>query len=400
MCFSGPMESELENLSLLEEEEDELVLDPQPILQEGGDSDLCVVGRVVSDQPIIFNLLRTRMALIWKPTKGVHVKEIGDSRFLFQFFRHIDVKRVMDGAPWSFGPHPLVLHRLRLGDIPQTVPLTHIPFWVHIHGLPVGFFSENIGKSLGDFLGRFLEYDESNRASVWREFMRIRVELDVNEPLKRFKKLKFNGKLISVSFKYERLQAFCFLCGKLGHTESFCNILYDLDEAQIEVIRKGAKGWGPFLKADVRKSIRTMGDRWLRAGDGRGFGQAKDPVGKGADMEDRGGVNSPKGNLGGSPVKNPNANFLEESSKVQISSRGFCNDLSMVSNPIYEDSPRNKAEDLHGNNFFVETKKRKVTSQFGNEDWQAGEGAKGRIDNDEGSDNFLGVGPAERAHPS
>lgn len=141
MFLSFAMDAALENLSLLDEEEDELVLDPQPNSSEGGYVKYCVVGRVVSDQPIVFNLLRSRMALIWKPSKGVYMKEIGGNRFLFQFFHHIDVKRVLDGAPWSFGAHPLVLHCLRVGDIPQHVPLDHIPFWVHIHGLPVGFFS-------------------------------------------------------------------------------------------------------------------------------------------------------------------------------------------------------------------------------------------------------------------
>lgn len=281
------MERAFENLSLLEEEEDELVIDPQNVPQEEGVADYCVVGRVVSDQPIIFNLLRFRMALIWKPTKGVHVKEIGDNRFLFQFFHHIDVNRVMEGAPWSFGPHPLVLHRLCIGDIPHQIPLNHIPFWVRIFGLPVGFFSENIGKILGDFLGRFLEYDESNKVSIWREFMRIRVELDVNEPLKRYKKIMFKGNLISVSFKYERLQTFCFVCGKLGHTESFCNTFFDMDEAQVEVVRKSAKGWGPFLKADVRRTIRKEGDHWLRSGDGGVSDQIKDSDCRGIDTEDR-----------------------------------------------------------------------------------------------------------------
>lgn len=64
----------------------------------------------MTDQPINFNLLRSRMASVWKPNKGVFVKEIGEHRYLFQFFHRIDVKRVLDGAPWFFGVNPLVLH--------------------------------------------------------------------------------------------------------------------------------------------------------------------------------------------------------------------------------------------------------------------------------------------------
>lgn len=31
-----------------------------------------------------------------------------------------------------------------------------------------------------------------------------------------------NGSLIYVNFAYEKLTLFCFLYGKLGHSESFC----------------------------------------------------------------------------------------------------------------------------------------------------------------------------------
>lgn len=52
-------------------------------------------------------------------------------------------------------------------------------------------------------------------------YMRIRVELDTDQPLKKGKKIMLGtGEAKVVNFKYERLQIFCFICGKLGHTES------------------------------------------------------------------------------------------------------------------------------------------------------------------------------------
>lgn len=47
--------------------------------------------------------------------------------------------------------------------------------------------------------------------------------MNVFHPLKRKKKLTLpNGTTTYVRFEYERLTLFCFLCGKLGHGESFC----------------------------------------------------------------------------------------------------------------------------------------------------------------------------------
>lgn len=58
-----------------------------------------------------------------------------------------------------------------------------------------------IGKLLGNFMDKFLEYDELNKGSVWLKFMRIRVEVDTTLPLKQWKYLKLaNGILEKVTF--------------------------------------------------------------------------------------------------------------------------------------------------------------------------------------------------------
>lgn len=132
-------------------------------------------------------------------------------------------------------------------------------FWVQIYNIPVGLFSEDIGRTLGNFIGNFMEYDSSNKGATWKPFMRIWVELDVGIPLKKGKKIRLgSGEPSTVIFKYERLQFFCFICGKLGHTESMCDKLFDSNVSDI------SKNWGPFLKAPDRRNLPNSGDKWLR----------------------------------------------------------------------------------------------------------------------------------------
>ena len=58
-----------------------------------------------------------------------------------------------------------------------------------------------VGEQLGNFLGKFLDYDDSNNLGVWRTYMRIRVLLDVRVPLKRKKKISMeNGDWAIYSF--------------------------------------------------------------------------------------------------------------------------------------------------------------------------------------------------------
>lgn len=44
-----------------------------------------------------------------------------------------------------------------------------------VYNIPVGFMSINVGKQIGDFVGKFLEYDMVNNNRLRRSFMRIKV---------------------------------------------------------------------------------------------------------------------------------------------------------------------------------------------------------------------------------
>ncbi|MBA0637890.1 hypothetical protein Godav_022279 [Gossypium davidsonii] len=111
------------------------------------------------------------------------------------------------------------------GEDPLSIQLNWVDFWMIIHDLPLGFMSKAIAKQLGSFIGVFLEYDASATQLSYKRIIRINVQIDVRKPLKRKKNLTLsNGKSIYVRFKYEKLTLFCFLCGKIGHDESFCLI--------------------------------------------------------------------------------------------------------------------------------------------------------------------------------
>lgn len=71
-----------------------------------------------------------------------------------------------------------------------------------------------------------MEYDASNNSRGWRTYMRIRVNIDVLKSLKKEIKLHKSGrKWRMVTFKYERLGTFSFVCGILGHNDKSCETL-------------------------------------------------------------------------------------------------------------------------------------------------------------------------------
>ncbi|KAH9763510.1 reverse transcriptase domain-containing protein [Citrus sinensis] len=219
----------------------------------------CLVGRFLTDKVVNFAAMKNTMAALWRQGKGVCIKALSPTLFLFQFFHEIDVRRILDSGPWTFDQHILLVHRLGAEEQPQNVPLFHTNFWIQVYNLPLGFQSERILQSLGNYIGSFLESDENNLKGVWRNYMRLRVTLDVRKPLKRRMRLKrTGGEWFWVDFKYERLNVFCFICGLLGRTERNCPSLYD----GVDV--NAPRPYGMWLKAASRRGVLNSGDRWLR----------------------------------------------------------------------------------------------------------------------------------------
>ncbi|CAN0873543.1 hypothetical protein LINGRAHAP2_LOCUS10404 [Linum grandiflorum] len=50
-------------------------------------------------------------------------------------------------------------------------------------------------------------------------YMRLRVRLDVRKSLLRKKEVKKPSASVMVTFKYEKIPIFCFLCGRIGHID-------------------------------------------------------------------------------------------------------------------------------------------------------------------------------------
>lgn len=156
----------------------------------------------------------------------------------------------------------MILEKVVPGEDPLQVQLWHLNTWVQIHDLPMGLMSEVVGQQLGNFFGEFLQYDAKNNSSIWREYMRIKIRIDVRRPLKRKKKIiKKDGKEITVTCRYERLGDFCFLCGMVTHIDRFCRRFIGKRDTEIE------KEWGPWLRATPRRAVNQGKSRWLRKED-------------------------------------------------------------------------------------------------------------------------------------
>jgi 14-3-3 protein epsilon len=175
----------LEDLSLHEEEEEGFTFDIEEEGENQVDFRWCLVGRFLTDRTFHVNSMKTTIANAWRPVKGVKIKEAKTGIFLFQFSHELDMERVLQGGPWTFDNHMLIVERVQVGMQIENIPLHHVDFWVQVHNLPVGLMALKVGKTMANYIGSFVEYDKNNNNSFWRQYMRIRVCVDVRQPLKK-----------------------------------------------------------------------------------------------------------------------------------------------------------------------------------------------------------------------
>ncbi|MFQ6669008.1 hypothetical protein Gotur_034431 [Gossypium turneri] len=105
----------------------------------------------------------------------------------FKFYR-MDLERVLKGSLWTFNRHLLLVHHLEDGEDSLKVSLIFSNFWVQIHDVPPGYFSEALTRQMGDFIGKFLEYDGANLGRGVQNHLRIRIQMDVRRHLRRKKR--------------------------------------------------------------------------------------------------------------------------------------------------------------------------------------------------------------------
>ncbi|XP_058748819.1 uncharacterized protein LOC131621797 [Vicia villosa] len=184
----------------------------------------------------------------WKLKNGVEVQELNKNLFLFRFATKREMEWVLRSGPWSFDRHLLVLDRVSGEEQPSNLNMHFGTFWTRVYDLPLMLRSETMARKLGQILGTFEEIDmkEGNRSG---RFLRIRVTIDLNNPLKRGTVVRFKDKTHRVHFKYERLPTFCFICGRIGHQLKDCEALGDLSEEGFEDLDEQELSYGMWLRA-------------------------------------------------------------------------------------------------------------------------------------------------------
>ncbi|TXG48431.1 hypothetical protein EZV62_027725 [Acer yangbiense] len=198
----------------------------QGVLKEAGAKKLalCLAGKILSRESINREAFRSLIARIWKVQGGVEIEVISTNIYAFPFQSFDDRKRVFMGGPWSFDGALIVLEEPEGKGAINSLLFNSVDFWVHITNVPMIYMTKDIGKFLGSIIGEVREVDVGPSSDCLGKFMRVRVAVEVDKPLRRFLRVDVlgDGEETVMPIQYERLPSFCFLCGLVGHLVHEC----------------------------------------------------------------------------------------------------------------------------------------------------------------------------------
>jgi hypothetical protein len=115
---------------------------------------------------------------------------------------------------------------------PQHVVFDLLTIWARILSLPNRLTSRDIGMQIAEPIGLVKRIEADSLGRCWGGYMRLRVEIVVDEPFLRAVAV-FSSRLnstASYAVRYERLPLYCFSCGLIGHSSITCACPANRDE--------------------------------------------------------------------------------------------------------------------------------------------------------------------------
>jgi hypothetical protein len=80
----------------------------------------------------------------------------------------------------------------------------------------------DMAHKIGSTVGKVEEVDTDEFGVGWVEYLRVRIQVKMNQPLPSGWVLKLKGQSLWIGFKYERIPKFYFSCRLIYHGRNGC----------------------------------------------------------------------------------------------------------------------------------------------------------------------------------
>ncbi|KAJ8446530.1 hypothetical protein Cgig2_027492 [Carnegiea gigantea] len=122
---------------------------------------------------------------VWKPSKGVIIRDLDKNLFAFQSFSAVDKDFVLNKGPWASDGN-----------------FANARFWVKAIDVPPIKQTSTFAKVLGNNLSQFLGRDETSLFCAANKSVNFQVDVDITKLLQQGMHVLVKGRPIWISFKY------------------------------------------------------------------------------------------------------------------------------------------------------------------------------------------------------
>lgn len=312
-------ESRARNFSLTSKEEGDVDVGSGSEGFHSGLATYDVVGRVVTERKYQAHTLQQNIDRVLRPVRGFRLQMVGDYRFVLQFNHPLDRTHALEGCPWLIDRCALLLTPIMEEDNPETMALDSMNIVVRLHNIPGAHRNTEVARKICSRIRETLEVIP-HKGGFYQTYFRVRVSINITEPLARGSFLRMgDGSRKWVSFTYERLPVYCYLCGVVGHLERKCVLRFAdnfIDPGKnfpygewlkVPTIGAPSNVTGsvlspiPHSTADSHENIRRMGSQVCDI----------QPLRAGSDGDRRNSL--PKENYAPIPTSSPNSTLVEYS---------------------------------------------------------------------------------------
>ncbi|XP_041011352.1 uncharacterized protein At4g02000-like [Juglans microcarpa x Juglans regia] len=251
------LEDKWKKLRLLEEEVSDIIIEDNVSEELRYKEQRSLVGRMVSSRTISREALEATMAKIWRINKAAKFMKVSMNIFVLVFENQEDKLRVWAGRPWLFDNNMLALREFEAHIPLHRISFDHESFWIRMHNLPLSCMTKERGVQIGSTVGKVEEVDVQDDGYGWGSYLRVRVYMNLTQPLARDRTLEVKGESVWVPFSYEKMPRICFSCGCIVHwTNGCCSVLEDSENKEVQ--------YGAWLRATQFQRVKNSSNFFRR----------------------------------------------------------------------------------------------------------------------------------------
>ncbi|KAM1084188.1 hypothetical protein PS2_022246 [Malus domestica] len=203
-----------------------------------------LVGAVLNAKQLNKWGVRNILWATWKEVGEMQVKWVKDNLYIIIVPDENSARQILSQVPWAVMKKNFSVKRWSQDLALEEIQWELVLFWVQIRGVPLCLSTSSNITRLATAIGQVEEVEDPSMA---RGFLRAKVLVDTTKPLITGCWLPRKQKQGTwIEFSYERLQDFCYRCGRIGHMNTDCSF---------EQHRGGGNGYGDWLKAAPIRDI-------------------------------------------------------------------------------------------------------------------------------------------------